>query len=221
MRSGGAASTQTSCDRRHCSFVEPSPCRHKLIRYLSLNLANTVSPVLVILRPAPPNCKALPVAIPYKQPVLVHATNCLEISQMFTNLKQAESGLCMPCTFCKVALGPALGVARPILQVGLSMVPPNPVQVPAICIPLCSSCQVARGSAQVVVDLGTQLSGGPRTSTPADQIQTTPEHHPPTSISNARKDKLSRHQSLMEASSTSRDHLHSSSSTVVTSDSHS
>ena len=44
--------------------------------------------------------KPLPVAFPYKQPVLALAVDFPDISQRFTNPKQAVSGLPVPCISC-------------------------------------------------------------------------------------------------------------------------
>ena len=88
-----------------------------------------------------------------------------------------------------MAPGLALVATSLGLQLGLSWALPSPTQIEAICILLCSLCQVALSSEQAVADLDLHLPGGPISSVPSGQIQTTYKHHPTTTTSDIPKGK--------------------------------
>ena len=79
-----------------------------------------------------------------------------------------------------MAPGPALATDGLGSQPGHTWAPPSPAQVAAICRSLYSLCQVAPDRTQAEAGLGLHFPGYPRAGAPSRQLQTTLEHHLPT-----------------------------------------
>lgn len=102
---GEALSGDGSTSRSHCSFVvhSPNPFGASSMKpVFSINLANTVSPTLMIPRDSTPSQLWCPAAaFSHKQAALTcYAVNFRKISQRSPNRKQEVAGLGVLCTSC-------------------------------------------------------------------------------------------------------------------------
>ena len=131
-------------------------------------------------------------SFPTQWPHLVHALSCLKL------LKQAASGLSVPCTFRYMDL--TLAADDFGSQFGFFWTPPSLAQVATTCRLLFTSCQVALRRAQVAADFVQHIPGGARMSTPSGQLQTILKHHPTLSQATHSRGRLSRHQSPAKVS---------------------
>ena len=104
----------------------------------------TVCPILDFPRnPTPPKFQAH--ASCFQWLFHTNSLSWLMLPILLKSLKQAASGLIMPCTSHKVVPTLALAAADLGSQLGVTWAPPGPAQIAAIGRPFCSSCWMAPG----------------------------------------------------------------------------
>ena len=134
--------------------------------------------------------KPLPVAFPYNQPVLAHASGIPKISQSLQTPNKQHMASACPEPLAKAPI-PALVIASLRSQLSPSQVLPSPAPEATICRSLCSSYQVprqGRGSG-LPWPASDPLPRSPQTNTPGGQLQTTPEQQPITSANDTPKEQ--------------------------------